>query len=214
MVELGYTQAVGIDFIVCFTCVVLWVGVNTWVFKGEDATAFSDVHDNQVRETEIIDFAILAQELEAQGKLEDAQETREEVERLKEQVAEFKEAYGQDFDEQIKNLAVEYEQTTDGNAEAYFTLLTLAEGAVLLNGVKALVAKVGGTEALKIIAKETAMSIKDAGAFVNDLVRGRGFGNVRPSITNLNSKKVIANSTLQRHLLQETFPIFYNIFNN
>jgi hypothetical protein len=28
---------------------------------------------------------------------------------------------------------------------------------VLLNGVKALVAKVGGTEALKIIAKETAM---------------------------------------------------------
>jgi polyhydroxyalkanoate synthesis regulator phasin len=69
------------------------------------------VHDNQVRETEIIDFAILAQELEAQGKLEDAQETREEVERLKEQVAEFKEAYGQDFDEQIKNLAVEYEQT-------------------------------------------------------------------------------------------------------
>jgi hypothetical protein len=32
------------------------------------------------------------------------------------------------------------------------TLLTLAEGAVLLNGVKALVAKVGGTEALKIIA--------------------------------------------------------------
>jgi hypothetical protein len=38
------------------------------------------------------------------------------------------------------------------------------------------------------------MSIKDAGAFVNDLVRGRGFGNVRPSITNLNSKKVIANS--------------------
>jgi hypothetical protein len=27
------------------------------------------VHDNQVRETEIIDFAILAQELEAQGKL-------------------------------------------------------------------------------------------------------------------------------------------------
>jgi hypothetical protein len=32
------------------------------------------VHDNQVRETEIIDFAILAQELEAQGKLEDAQE--------------------------------------------------------------------------------------------------------------------------------------------
>jgi archaellum component FlaC len=47
------------------------------------------------------------------------QETREEVERLKEQVAEFKEAYGQDFDEQIKNLAVEYEQTTDGNAEAY-----------------------------------------------------------------------------------------------
>jgi hypothetical protein len=39
----------------------------------------------------------------------------EEVERLKEQVAEFKEAYGQDFDEQIKNLAVEYEQTTDGN---------------------------------------------------------------------------------------------------
>jgi hypothetical protein len=46
---------------------------------------------------------------------------------------------------------VEYEQTTDGNAEAYFTLLTLAEGAVLLNGVKALVAKVGGTEALKII---------------------------------------------------------------
>jgi hypothetical protein len=43
---------------------------------------------------------------------------------------------------------------------------------VLLNGVKALVAKVGGTEALKIIAKETAMSIKDAGAFVNDLVRG------------------------------------------
>jgi hypothetical protein len=52
--------------------------------KGEDATAFSDVHDNQVRETEIIDFAILAQELEAQGKLEDAQETREEVERLKE----------------------------------------------------------------------------------------------------------------------------------
>jgi hypothetical protein len=39
--------------------------------------------------------------------------------------------------------------------------------------------KVGGTEALKIIAKETAMSIKDAGAFVNDLVRGRGFGNVR-----------------------------------
>ncbi|VVH65966.1 hypothetical protein BSPLISOX_343, partial [uncultured Gammaproteobacteria bacterium] len=147
--------------------------------KGEDATAFSDVHDNQVRETEIIDFAILAQELEAQGKLEDAQETREEVERLKEQVAEFKEAYGQDFDEQIKNLAVEYEQTTDGNTEAYFTLLTLAEGAVLLNGVKALVAKVGGTEALKIIAKETAMSIKDAGAFVNDLVRGRGFGNVR-----------------------------------
>ncbi|VVM24823.1 hypothetical protein BSPWISOXPB_11093 [uncultured Gammaproteobacteria bacterium] len=152
------------------------------------------MHDNQVRETEIIDFAILAQELEAQGKLEDAQETREEVERLKEQVAEFKEAYGQDFDEQIKNLAVEYEQTTDGNAEAYFTLLTLAEGAVLLNGVKALVAKVGGTEALKIIAKETAMSIKDAGAFVNDLVRGRGFGNVRSSITNLNSKKIIANS--------------------
>ncbi|VVH55126.1 hypothetical protein BSPCLSOX_1272, partial [uncultured Gammaproteobacteria bacterium] len=147
--------------------------------KGEDATAFSDVHDNQVRETEIIDFAILAQELEAQGKLEDAQETREEVERLKEQVAEFKEAYGQDFDEQIKNLAVEYEQTADGNTEAYFTLLTLAEGAVLLNGVKALVAKVDGTEALKIIAKETAMSIKDAGAFVNDLVRGRGFGNVR-----------------------------------
>jgi hypothetical protein len=45
--------------------------------------------------------------------------------------------------EQIKNLAVEYEQTTDGNTEAYFTLLTLAEGAVLLNGVKALVAKVG-----------------------------------------------------------------------
>jgi hypothetical protein len=42
-----------------------------------------------------------------------------------------------------------------------------------------LVAKVDGTEALKIIAKETAMSIKDAGAFVNDLVRGRGFGNVR-----------------------------------
>jgi hypothetical protein len=38
------------------------------------------------------------------------------------------------------------------------------------------------------------MSIKDAGAFVNDLVRGRGLGNVRPSITNLNSKKVIANS--------------------
>jgi hypothetical protein len=36
----------------------------------EDATAFSDVHDNQVRETEIIDFAILAQELEAQGKLQ------------------------------------------------------------------------------------------------------------------------------------------------
>jgi hypothetical protein len=35
------------------------------------------------------------------------------------------------------------------------------------------------TEALKIIAKETAMSIKDAGAFVNDLLRGRGFGNVR-----------------------------------
>jgi hypothetical protein len=104
------------------------------------------VHDNQVRETEIIDFAILAQELEAQGKLEDAQETREEVERLKEQVAEFKEAYGQDFDEQIKNLAVEYEQTTDGNTEAYFTLLTLAEGAVLLNGVKALVAKVDGTQ--------------------------------------------------------------------
>jgi hypothetical protein len=148
-------------------------------------------------------------------------------------VAEFKEAYGQDFDEQIKNLAVEYEQTTDGNTEAYFTfinifrktsqnrftrvsyisfselvdfqptncpniakpspyeqttdgnteayftLLTLAEGTVLLNGVKALVAKVGGTEALKVIAKETAMSIKDAGAFVNDLVRGRGFGNVR-----------------------------------
>jgi uncharacterized protein YaaR (DUF327 family) len=162
--------------------------------KGEDATAFSDVHDNQVRETEIIDFAILAQELEAQGKLEDAQETREEVERLKEQVAEFKEAYGQDFDEQIKNLAVEYEQTTDGNAEAYFTLLTLAEGAVLLNGVKALVAKVGGTEALKIIAKETAMSIKDAGAFVNDLVRGRGFGNVRASsktTTSINKVKQI-----------------------
>jgi hypothetical protein len=45
--------------------------------------------------------------------LEDAQKTREEAERLKEQVAEFKEAYGQDFDEQIKNLAVEYEQTTD-----------------------------------------------------------------------------------------------------
>ncbi|VVH57347.1 hypothetical protein BSPCLSOX_1120, partial [uncultured Gammaproteobacteria bacterium] len=157
--------------------------------KGEDATAFSDVHDNQVRETEIIDFAILAQELEAQGKLEDAQETREEVERLKEQVAEFKEAYGQDFDEQIKNLAVEYEQIADGNTEAYFTLLTLAEGTVLLNGVKALVAKVGGAEALKIIAKETAMSIKDAGAFVNDLVRGRGFGNVRSPITNLNSKK-------------------------
>jgi hypothetical protein len=44
-------------------------------------------------------------------------------------VAEFKEAYGQDFDEQIKNLAVEYEQTADGNTEAYFTLLTLAEGA-------------------------------------------------------------------------------------
>jgi hypothetical protein len=39
-------------------------------------------------------------------------------------VAEFKEAYGQDFDEQIKNLAVEYEQTADGNTEAYFTLLT------------------------------------------------------------------------------------------
>jgi hypothetical protein len=56
---------------------------------------------------------------------------------------------------------VEYEQTTDGNTEAYFTLLTLAEGTVLLNGVKALVAKVGGTEALKIIAKETAMSIKE-----------------------------------------------------
>ncbi|VVM18795.1 hypothetical protein BSPWISOXPB_10037 [uncultured Gammaproteobacteria bacterium] len=152
------------------------------------------MHDNQVRETEIIDFAILAQELEAQGKLEDAQETREEVERLKEQVAEFKEAYGQDFDEQIKNLAVEYEQTTDGNAEAYFTLLTLAEGAVLLNGVKALVAKVGGTEALKIIAKETAMSIKDAGAFVNDLVRGRGFGNVRASsktTTSINKVKQI-----------------------
>jgi hypothetical protein len=50
-------------------------------------------------------------------------------------VAEFKEAYGQDFDEQIKNLAVEYEQTADGNTEAYFTLLTLAEGTVLLNGV-------------------------------------------------------------------------------
>jgi hypothetical protein len=74
---------------------------------------------------------------------------------------------------------VEYEQIADGNTEAYFTLLTLAEGTVLLNGVKALVAKVGGAEALKIIAKETAMSIKDAGAFVNDLVRGRGFGNVR-----------------------------------
>jgi hypothetical protein len=40
---------------------------------------------------------------------------------------------------------------------------------VLLNGVKALVAKVGGTEALKIIAKETAMSIKDAGAFSSPL---------------------------------------------
>jgi hypothetical protein len=37
-------------------------------------------------------------------------------------------------------LAVEYEQIADGNTEAYFTLLTLAEGAVLLNGVKALVA--------------------------------------------------------------------------
>jgi hypothetical protein len=35
-------------------------------------------------------------------------------------VAEFKEAYGQDFDEQIKNLAVEYEQIADGNTEAYF----------------------------------------------------------------------------------------------
>jgi hypothetical protein len=58
-----------------------------------------------------------------------------------------------------KNLAVEYEQTTDGNTEAYFTLLTLAEGTVLLNGVKALVAKVGGTEALKIIAKETALLV-------------------------------------------------------
>ncbi|VVM19514.1 hypothetical protein BSPWISOXPB_78 [uncultured Gammaproteobacteria bacterium] len=69
---------------------------------------------------------------------------------------------------------MEYEQIADGNTEAYFTLLTLAEGTVLLNGVKALVAKVGGAEALKIIAKETAMSIKDAGAFVNDLVRGRG----------------------------------------
>jgi hypothetical protein len=45
-------------------------------------------------------------------------------------VAEFKEAYGQDFDEQIKNLAVEYEQIADGNTEAYFTLLTLAEGTV------------------------------------------------------------------------------------
>jgi hypothetical protein len=53
--------------------------------------------------------------------------TREEVERLKEQVAEFKEAYGQDFDEQIKNLAVEYEQTADGNTEAYFTLLICLE---------------------------------------------------------------------------------------
>jgi hypothetical protein len=49
------------------------------------------------------------------------------------------------------------------------SILTLAEGTVLLNGVKALVAKVGGTEALKIIAKETAMSIKDAGAFVNEI---------------------------------------------
>jgi hypothetical protein len=34
---------------------------------------------------------------------------------------------------------LEYEQTADGNTEAYFTLLTLAEGAVLLNGVKALI---------------------------------------------------------------------------
>jgi hypothetical protein len=66
--------------------------------------------------------------------------------------------------------------------------LRLAEGAVLLNGVKALVAKVGGTEALKIIAKETAMSIKDAGAFVNDLVRGRGFGNVK---TNTENKEIL-----------------------
>jgi hypothetical protein len=65
---------------------------------------------------------------------------------------------------------------------------------VLLNGVKALVAKVGGTEALKIIAKETAMSIKDAGVFVNDLVRGRGFGNVRASsktTTSINKVKQI-----------------------
>jgi hypothetical protein len=37
-------------------------------------------------------------------------------------VAEFKEAYGQDFDEQIKNLAVEYEQTTDGNTEVLLLL--------------------------------------------------------------------------------------------
>jgi hypothetical protein len=56
-----------------------------------------------------------------------------------------------------------------------YYLLTLAEGAVLLNGVKALVAKVGGTEALKIIAKETdfcfsnliVMHIREGGSILS-----------------------------------------------
>jgi hypothetical protein len=45
----------------------------------------------------------------------------------------FNRPIGQDFDEQIKNLAVEYEQTTDGNTEAYFTLLTLASFSELVD---------------------------------------------------------------------------------
>ncbi|VVM19106.1 hypothetical protein BSPWISOXPB_11154 [uncultured Gammaproteobacteria bacterium] len=99
---------------------------------------------------------------------------------------------------------MEYEQIADGNTEAYFTL-TLAEGTVLLNGVKALVAKVVEQKRLNH-CQRNGDEYQRCWGFVNDLVR-RGL--VMLDNYKSNSKKVIANSNPKTPVVAEENDIIF-----
>ena len=86
--------------------------------QGDNATAYSDWYRNAVKKREINVFTQLAEKAEKEGRLEEAEATRAEVARLKEEVTAFEQKYGETEQEQFSSLNEEYDQLTDDQFRA------------------------------------------------------------------------------------------------
>jgi len=76
--------------------------------------------------------------------------------------------------------------------------VTLGESAVAVASVKVLIEKYGAKEATKMIAKDMAMDVKDAGAFVKGLIGGKGRkGGTNPEFDKYGNQIVREPRTLQ-----------------